>query len=201
MLKPSSTKTCASRCGMWAANTRQVKHPATAQLLRIMAPLQPPCKQCGAGAADRCRQPIMLVQHWLTASVSTALRLQIRPLWRHYYHNTQVGAPGGAWLLDGQPEVPRGAAVPAASPCGRPLHTSSKTAHLPPKQGLIFVVDSQENRERMEEAREELHRVLQDVRPRCVFEGLRVWSFLGLFAMVLGSTGRPAAHAGPECKR
>ncbi|KAI7845257.1 hypothetical protein COHA_001299 [Chlorella ohadii] len=42
---------------------------------------------------------------------------QIRPLWRHYYNNTQ---------------------------------------------GLIFVVDSQESRERMQEAREELHRVLQD---------------------------------------
>ncbi|PRW56446.1 ADP-ribosylation factor [Chlorella sorokiniana] len=42
---------------------------------------------------------------------------KIRPLWRHYYHNTQ---------------------------------------------GLIFVVDCAESQERMEEAREELHRVLQD---------------------------------------
>ena len=75
---------------------------------------------------------------------------KIRPLWRHYFQNTQVRELTircyGSFVPHFQ------ASSPAASQCS--------VAYL---QGLIFVVDSND-RDRIGEARDELHRMLNEVR-------------------------------------
>jgi ADP-ribosylation factor 1/2 len=66
---------------------------------------------------------------------------KIRPLWRHYFQNTQ-GAGGCALLVGSE----------SAAVC------HNFASHL---TGLIFVVDSND-RERISEAREELARMLAE---------------------------------------
>lgn len=65
---------------------------------------------------------------------------KIRPLWRHYYTGTQVG---------------RSIPLPKFTP------TETESTHYPAQQGLIFVIDSQD-RDRIDEARQELERILAD---------------------------------------
>lgn len=66
---------------------------------------------------------------------------KIRPLWRHYFQNTQVGSTECVLLKN------------------RLVTTFFVWLLL---QGLIFVVDSND-RERIEESREELHKMLNEV--------------------------------------
>ena len=93
MWRQWSTRTLASPCGMWAVRTRCVD----------------------------CLSELPFVSFSWLPKVSSNTRdgpVQIRPLWRHYFQNTQ---------------------------------------------GLIFVVDSND-RDRIGEARDELHRMLNEVR-------------------------------------
>ncbi|XP_014815392.1 PREDICTED: ADP-ribosylation factor 3 [Calidris pugnax] len=69
---------------------------------------------------------------------------KIRPLWRHYFQNTGGGGGRGSF----------GVATEPGRPCG-----ASSAHSLSP--GLIFVVDSND-RERVNEAREELMRMLAE---------------------------------------
>lgn len=78
------------------------------------------CGRSGQGALIVCQGCLifLLVVSQLKVSDTARAHLQIRPLWRHYFQNTQ---------------------------------------------GLIFVVDSND-RDRIGEARDELHRMLNEVR-------------------------------------
>ena len=69
---------------------------------------------------------------------------KIRPLWRHYFQNTQVCKMTGRCCVPAGPHLQQ-TVKPAAS-----------------LQGLIFVVDSND-RDRIGEARDELHRMLNEV--------------------------------------
>ncbi|XP_027524299.1 ADP-ribosylation factor 3 isoform X1 [Corapipo altera] len=76
---------------------------------------------------------------------------KIRPLWRHYFQNTQGTCPGGDMGWGTRGEGGRGDPASTRDP------TSARSC--PP--GLIFVVDSND-RERVNEAREELMRMLAE---------------------------------------
>ena len=99
--RPSSTRTSRSPCGMSVARTRYARAgppPGTARLSPLF-PSGPPTRE-----RQNLNFPLL------------PLSFQIRPLWRHYFQNTQ---------------------------------------------GLIFVVDSND-RDRISEARDELHRMLNE---------------------------------------
>ncbi|KAI9680694.1 MAG: ADP-ribosylation factor, Arf Arf6 [Caeruleum heppii] len=73
---------------------------------------------------------------------------KIRPLWRHYFSGTlplhflRLEILGLAWN-------------------DRWVDTITDTSHTPGTQGLIFVIDSSD-RDRIDEARQELHRIISD---------------------------------------
>jgi hypothetical protein len=89
---------------------------ATCRLSRALARCQQHAPRCPrADHSGRCIRALELAAAWCAVLMRQAM-LQIRPLWRHYFQNTQ---------------------------------------------GLIFVVDSND-RDRIGEARDELHRMLNE---------------------------------------
>ena len=95
---------------------------------------------------------------------------KIRPLWRHYFQNTQV-LPGIVTILYSLDHtlvtlllsLSLSPSLPPLSPSTHPLHPSIYLS-LPLLwfQGLIFVVDSND-RERVGEAKAELDRMVRSV--------------------------------------
>lgn len=80
---------------------------------------------------------------------------KIRPLWRHYFSGTlrpiPLEAQTSLLAMSRRPSSP----APMSSAANLSLYQQIGT------QGLIFVVDSSD-RNRMEEARQELHRIIND---------------------------------------
>lgn len=87
---------------------------------------------------------------------------KIRPLWRHYFQNTQGRSPRGRGAR-GRGVRGRGGRTDSGGVPGMAASCAPGTAGVsssrPP--GLIFVVDSND-RERVNEAREELMRMLAE---------------------------------------